>query len=96
MIQETSGLLTTIGSENIHQNGRIKERDPFPGQDQEQEEASGGISDPVTLSAQALALARTVAPAGEAQDAVAGAQQNTATGTRTEPLTEPQFLDIRV
>lgn len=67
MIQETSGALTRVGNDRIARESggeEIKRRQKDAEVDQQ-----GGSADSVSFSAEAVALARNVPPAGSAAEA---------------------------
>jgi len=99
MIQETSGLLINISSNNVRQNNRVDEKEPVAERRREPQEESGenSVRDSVTLSAQAMALAKTVNPATEGPEvSESGSGQSTLAQSAAAPAAGPRYLDIRV
>lgn len=98
MIQETSGLLLKVGTGNVRQESRVDESESVAERSREpQEEAGEGtVRDSVTLSPQAMAMAKKVNPTGESPEVANNSSQNATGAGKTMSFATPQFLDIRV
>lgn len=92
MVVETSGLTTLINNERaVRENGGAENRRP-----ENEGEVSGqsAPADTVSLSAEAIALARNVPPVGEENEA--GEALATERGAEPPPQEAAGNIDIRV
>ena len=92
MIGETGGVTTTINSERIFRENSGEETRRREGEGEVTEQAAS--SDTVSISAEAIALARNVPPAGEASEAENNVEAEQ--GEQRPPELHTGEIDIRV
>jgi hypothetical protein len=92
MIGESSGVTTLINNERITRENQVRSENKNP--DQAQEALAGNFSDVTSFSSEALALAKSVVPAGGS--AAQGQVEQQDQGQGKEQKNTAKFLDIRV
>lgn len=96
MIDQTSGLNSTVQSERIYRENSTSQTGPRRSSREEEpsRQASPG-TDTVSLSAEAIARLRTVSPSGAASETQEGPESETGSeNVREQP--RPGSIDIRV
>ncbi len=94
MIGESSGVTTLINNERISRENQPGPKSKSP--DQGEEVPVGNISDVTSFSSEALALARTVLPAGGSASEGQVEQQDRGQEQKNNRNNLAGFLDIRV